>query len=197
LVRLSNEEFKFVFCNGKTRRNTYEDAFIYSRTKELCPKAMANVYQIANEAGMQPKNFCKIRNGCFVDDVDLPILIVTNPNSNGKGLNKNQSPSPSTTPGALHGILASTKISQLSGVDSVVATNVEPIMLKRVRAAEELDLRARFRDEMSNSKSMKLQWSFEVSDFLEKPHLHFELTASMRQTVDWPEEIVNGAASRR
>jgi hypothetical protein len=188
----SNEEFKFVFYNGKTRQNTYEGAFIYSRTKELGPKAMAKVYQIADEAGMQPKNFCKIRNGCFADDVDLPTS-TTNP-SNGKGLNKNQSPS--TTPGVFRGILASTKISELLGVDSVAAANVEPMMLKRVRAAEELDIRARFQDEMNNIKSMKRQWWFEVGDYLENPHRHFELMDSMRQTVDWPEDIVNGASTR-
>ena len=45
-------EFKFVYYNGKTRQNTYEGAFIYSRTEELSPTSMKKVYQIAQDAGI-------------------------------------------------------------------------------------------------------------------------------------------------
>ena len=43
-------EFKFVYYNGKTRQNTYEGAFVYSRTKELSPESMKKVYKIAKDA---------------------------------------------------------------------------------------------------------------------------------------------------
>jgi len=61
-------DFKFVFYNGKTRQNTYEGAFVYSRSRELDPSAMKKVYKIASDAGMNPDQFCKIRNGCFENE---------------------------------------------------------------------------------------------------------------------------------
>jgi len=62
-------EFKFIYYNGKTRQNTYDGAFVYSRTKELDAEAMTKVYKIAADAGMNPDQFCKIRNGCFEDSL--------------------------------------------------------------------------------------------------------------------------------
>ena len=47
----ADEEFKFVYYNGKTRQNTYEGAFVYSRSKTLEPESMKKVYQIAKNAG--------------------------------------------------------------------------------------------------------------------------------------------------
>ena len=108
------DEFKFIYYNGKTRQNTYEGAFVYSRTKELSTDNMAKVYAIADAAGLQPDNFCKIQNGCFKD------------------------PSPSNTKregadyGQFRGILASTKVSQFFGVQPVVAEGDAPV-LKRVQ----------------------------------------------------------------
>ncbi|MFN9983897.1 MAG: hypothetical protein ACK53Y_28480, partial [bacterium] len=60
-------EFKFIYYNGKTRQNTYDGAFVYSRTKELDIESMQKVYRIASDAGMNPDQFCKIRNGCFLE----------------------------------------------------------------------------------------------------------------------------------
>ena len=60
-------EFKFIYYNGKTRQNTYEGAFVYSRARTLEPESMAKVYSIAKEAGMNPDQFCRIRNGCFAN----------------------------------------------------------------------------------------------------------------------------------
>merc|ERR1712176_1006226 len=68
------DEFKFVYYNGKTRQNTYEGAFVYSRTKELSPSSMKKVYKIASKAEMNPDQFCKIRNGCFKDPTPEPGL---------------------------------------------------------------------------------------------------------------------------
>lgn len=94
-------EFKFVYYNGKTRQNTYEGAFVYSRTKELSPSAMMKVYKIASDAGLNPDNFCKIQNGCF----------------------KELSPERSGSDYPFRGILASTRISQFLGVQPVSAEN--------------------------------------------------------------------------
>lgn len=92
-------EFKFVYYNGKTRQNTYSGAFVYSRSRALAPESMAHVYSIAQAAGMNPDQFCKIRNGCFTDETVV-------------------------RPSALRGILASTKISQFLGVEPVAAEGV-------------------------------------------------------------------------
>jgi len=105
-------EFKFIYYNGKTRQNRYDGAFVYSRTKELDLESMKKVYQIAADAGMKPDQFCKIRNGCFVDE------------QRGDNL-----------PEPLRGILASTKVSQLLGVYSVAAE--EGKLMESIRSAQQ------------------------------------------------------------
>jgi lipocalin len=147
-------EFKFVYYNGKTRQNTYDGAFVYSRTKELGPEAMQKVYKIASEAGMNPDQFCKIRNGCFKDEGELGTP--TNP---------------------FRGILASTKISQLLGVEPVAA---EGVLKSTQTATAKLG-----NDEVSSKRS----WWYEVGDYLEDPARHFKAMDSLRITMDWPEDV--------
>jgi len=101
------EEFKFIYYNGKTRQNTYNGAFIYSRTKEMSPANLEKVYSIAENAGLKPQNFCKIQNGCFDD-------------SPSGRINKQGADYP------FRGILASTKVSQFFGVQPVVAEGGDP-----------------------------------------------------------------------
>jgi lipocalin len=151
-------EFKFIYYNGKTRQNTYEGAFVYSRSKELPQASMAKVYQIARDAGMNPNNFCKIRNGCFKEDE----TIVKQPES---GLGSPSNP--------FRGILASTKISQLLGVEPVAAEGY----LKKSTISQQYpsgDGRA---------------WWFEVGDYLENPHRHFKAMDSLRTTMEWPQDV--------
>jgi hypothetical protein len=148
-------EFKFIYYNGKTRQNTYEGAFVYSRTRELPTESMAKVYKIAEEAGMNPDQFCKIRNGCFREQT-----IVKQPES---GLGSPSNP--------FRGILASTKISQLLGVEAVAA---EPFLLKDIRQPLQVE---------------KRPWWFEVGDYLENPHRHFRAMDSLRLAMEWPEDI--------
>lgn len=136
-------EFKFVYYNGKTRQNTYEGAFVYSRTKELGPDAMNKVHQIASNADMNPDQFCKIRNGCFTGGESLGTK--TNP---------------------FRGIIASTKISQLLGVEPVAAETATKI--EHIRPPE-----------------AKRHWWQEAGDYLEDPHQHFRAMDSLRETVDW------------
>ena len=150
-------EFKFVYYNGKTRQNTYEGAFVYSRSRELPPESMAKVYQIAMDAGMNPDNFCKIRNGCFSDGP-----IVKEPET---GLGSPSNP--------FRGILASTKISQLLGVEPVAA---EGYVTKSTGNQQYPD---------GNGRA----WWYEVGDYLENPHRHFKAMDSLRTTMDWPEDV--------
>jgi len=133
-------EFKFIYYNGKTRQNTYDGAFVYSRTKDLGPEAMKKVHKIASDANMNPDQFCKIRNGCFKEE---EILEKSNP---------------------FRGIIASTKVSQLLGVEPVAAeSKFDDIVIPEV----------------------KRPWWQEVGDYFEDPHQHFRAMDSLRQTMDW------------
>lgn len=154
------QEFKFVYYNGKTRQNTYDGAFVYSRTKELDMTSMKKVYKIASDAGMNPDQFCKIRNGCFKDEVE-----------------DSAASSPSKP---FRGILASTKISEILGVEPVAAEGV----LSSTRSAT---------DKLRNSGAATTdrKWWNEVGDYLENPHRHFEVMDSLRDVMIWPEEVRN------
>lgn len=134
-------EFKFIYYNGKTRQNTYDGAFVYSRTKELGPEAMKKVHKIATDANMNPDQFCKIRNGCFKDEEIME-----------------------TKPNPFRGIIASTKVSELLGVEPVAAeSKFEDMIVPEV----------------------KRHWWQEVGDYLEDPHQHFRAMDSLRETMDW------------
>jgi len=160
-------EFKFIYYNGKTRQNTYEGAFVYSRTRELDPTSMKKVYQIASDAGMNPDQFCKIRNGCFASDT-----------ANAQQNDNNGAP---TNP-LFRKIMASTRISQLLGVEPVSA---EPSsLLQRSGVSKTLttpDI---------NKNGPKRHWWYEVGDYLEDPHRHFKAMDSLRLNVDWPDNVI-------
>ena len=153
-----------MYYNGKTRQNTYEGAFVYSRTKELGPEAMKKVYKIAEDAGMNPDNFCKIRNGCFRDE-DLT------PKKNGQD-------------DPFRSIIASTKISELLGVEPVAAENT---LLRR----DELRAMSVSTPKQNIMPSSDRAWWYEVGDYLENPHRHFDLMDSLRVTMDWPDYVKN------
>jgi len=156
-------EFKFIFYNGKTRQNTYEGAFVYSRTKELSPESMKKVYQIAKDAGMNPDQFCRIRNGCFAED---PVM-----KERDSGLGSPSNP--------FRGILASTKVSQLLGVEPVAA---EPATKRIMPTAKELN--------PSKTEAPRPWWN-EVGDYLENPHRHFQTMDDLRVPMNWPEDVKN------
>jgi VDE lipocalin domain len=154
-------EFKFVYYNGKTRQNTYEGAFIYSRTRELDPVSMKKVYKIAKDAGMNPDNFCSIRNGCFKDEDDAAQRMKTND--------------------PFRGFLASTKVSEFLGVEPVAARDT-------VRGASTATA------EVLNPEKPKVEkraWYYEVGDYLENPHRHFQTMKDLRVDMQWPEEVRN------
>lgn len=153
-----DQEFKFVFYNGKTRQNTYDGAFVYSRSKDLSPESMKKVYKIAKDAGMNPDQFCRIRNGCFRDDT-----VVKEPES---GLGSPNNP--------FRGILASTKVSQLLGVEPVAARDM---VSPRKEVTPLVD------------PSAKRAWWYNVGDYLEDPHRHFQTMDDLRVTMDWPEDV--------
>lgn len=162
------DEFKFVYYNGKTRQNTYDGAFVYSRTRSLSPSAMEKVYKIASDANMNPDQFCKINNGCF-DKTQKTLPAVER-----KGLGSPSNP--------FTGILASTKISEFLGVESVAAESVN--IIPRNTIVNDY-LNPSGDDATVNSRP----WWKEVGDYLEDPHRHFALMDSLRKDMDWPEYV--------
>jgi VDE lipocalin domain len=181
------EEFKFIYYNGKTRQNTYNGAFVYSRTKELSPESLKKVYQIAKEAGMEPKQFCRIQNGCFDDhgnkasplfvDETMPSL----PNSN--------SPFAPNIP--FRGILASTKISELLGVEPVAARDTIQTGADYYPTSPLLNPQDALPSRQEASSQPERAWWYEVGDYLENPHRHFAAMDKLRITMDWPEDVDN------
>ena len=142
------EEFKFVYYNGKTRQNTYDGAFVYSRTKSLSPENMKKVYKIAEGAGLNPEGFCNIKNGCFNDE----------PASQGR----------------LKGLIASTKVSELLGVKPVFGEG------------SLLELNS---GNPSDENSADRKWRYQLGDYFENPHRHFQLIDSLRTTIEWPKDV--------
>ena len=155
-------EFKFIYYNGKTRQNTYEGAFVYSRSRALEPESMKKVYGIAKEAGMNPDQFCRIRNGCFEGAEE---------GSQGGALNSN-SPRNSNADIPFRGFMASTKVSELLGVEAVSA-----------RDYIGNDANVVTQDLQPKPKSASRQWWYEVGDYLENPRRHFDYMDSLRQNI--------------
>jgi hypothetical protein len=164
-------EFKFVYYNGKTRQNTYEGAFVYSRSKVLEPESMKKVYDIAQKAGMNPNQFCRIRNGCFDKDGSNAVVVPDFPTSPATPNNA-----------AFRGIMASTKVSELLGVEAV-------------SARDDLGGRETSRALQPPASSGNRPWWYEVGDYLENPHRHFETMYNLRQTMEWPEEFTKGTTT--
>lgn len=148
-----------MYYNGKTRQNTYNGAFVYSRSKELPQESMKKVYKIAQDAGMNPQQFCRIRNGCFQDETVV---------NDREGLGSPTNP--------FRGILASTKISELLGVEPVAARDT----VKRTAQTAKILL---------PKLEGKRPWYKEVGDYLENPHRHFQAMDDLRLTMEWPDEV--------
>mmetsp|Transcript_47039 Transcript_47039/g.114783 ORF Transcript_47039/g.114783 Transcript_47039/m.114783 type:complete len:588 (+) Transcript_47039:411-2174(+) len=173
-------EFKFIYYNGKTRQNTYDGAFVYSRSRSLEPESMTKVYSIAKEAGMNPDQFCKIRNGCFENEGPGKLAFPSGENSKSNPgyeiLNDEER--------VLRGILASTKVSELLGVESVSAE----IDVSKMETSEELTPIMTSKMDGSASASSR-PWWFEVGDYLENPRRHFEVMDTLRKPMEWPESV--------
>jgi VDE lipocalin domain len=171
-------EFKFIYYNGKTRQNTYEGAFVYSRSRTLEPESMAKVYAIAKEAGMNPDQFCRIRNGCFSNGASAAPEPLFAPSNN---INNNKGPSNGNNEEVFRGIIASTKVSELLGVEAVSAREEGVSKLSTSVDLQPLQQR--------QATAGSRPWWYEVGDYFERPHRHFEVMQSLRKDMDWPESV--------
>ncbi len=136
---------------------------------------MEKVYQIAKDAGMNPDQFCKIQNNCFENE-DAPGS--RNGLSSPAYVEREGLGSP-TNP--FRGILASTRVSEILGVESVAAESIIPQTI----ADDYLKSQSSLQQPVSNNRP----WWKEVGDYLEDPRRHFRLMDSLRTDMDWPEYI--------
>lgn len=178
----ANDEFKFIYYNGKTRQNTYDGAFVYSRSRTLSPASMEKVYKIAKDAGMNPDQFCKIHNGCFESPGG------SSGNSDDTTTTKSEigAEPRGQENGVFRGILASTKVSEILGVESVAAETVTP---KMTIARELLVGGGPSPTTMVTTTRNNRPWWKEMGDYLEDPRRHFRLMDSLREDMDWPDYI--------
>jgi VDE lipocalin domain len=164
----ADEEFKFVYYNGKTRQNTYDGAFVYARTQHLSPASMEKVYRIAESAGLNPNQFCQVQN-VGIDDVvidnDQPFL-------------DNPAP-PQQQTDFWRGLLASTRVSELLGVEPVAARDtVDSVSASRPQQNQPTQ----------QQQQQQRAWWYEAGDYLENPHRHFQAMEQLRVLVEWPQQ---------
>jgi len=142
---------------------------------------MEKVYQIAKEAGMNPDQFCKIQNNCFENDASSSDgstsgLLSTPAYVEREGLGSPTNP--------FRGILASTRVSEMLGVESVAAESIIPQTI-----ANDYLKQQQLSKQPSSLSSSSRPWWKEVGDYLEDPRRHFRLMDSLRTDMDWPEYI--------
>jgi len=76
------------------------------------------------------------------------------------------------------GILASTRVSQLLGVEPVAARDT---IRRTAPTAKEL--------QPAQQQEQQRHWWYEVGDYLENPHRHFQAMDDLRIRMDWPEDV--------
>lgn len=60
-------DMKLIFYTGHTLQGSYKGAFVYSRSPELSSTALATAKELISNAGMNPNDFCIVRNQCFLN----------------------------------------------------------------------------------------------------------------------------------
>ena len=76
--------------------------------------------------------------------------------------------------------MASTKVSELLGVESVSA---------RDSNVQGLSTSQQLQPELKAPDSSSRPWWYEVADYLENPHRHFEVMDSLRKPMEWPDNV--------
>lgn len=145
---------------------------------------MEKVYNIAKDAGMNPDQFCKIHNGCFESPGGSSDSDDTTNTKNEIGSEPRGQEN-----GVFRGILASTKVSEILGVESVAAETVTPQMtIARELLVGDDASSPSSTTTMVTTRSNRPWWK-EMGDYLEDPRRHFRLMDSLREDMDWPAYI--------
>ena len=157
---------------------------MYSRTRTLSPSSMEKVYKIAKDAGMNPDQFCKIQNSCFEGGGDNGGDASSSSSSQQRPayVEREGLGSPSNP---FRGILASTKVSEILGVESVAAESIIPTTI----SSDYLQQPSSSVSAVARSGNSNRPWWKNVEDYIEDPRRHFRLMESLRTDMDWPEYI--------
>lgn len=122
---------------------------------------MKKIYAIAQTADMDPDQFCKVQNQCFED---APVETTRTTTNDGI---------------SFRGLIASTRISELLGVEPVAARDTIDSLLPTLVA----------KPEVTTTSTHKRAWWYDVGDYLENPHRHFAAMSSLRVPVEWPKDV--------
>ena len=75
VARSSKPDLKLIYYTGHTLQGSYKGAFVYSKSVELTPEVLATAKELISNAGLNPNEFCIVRNQCFLDEKpDSPNL---------------------------------------------------------------------------------------------------------------------------
>lgn len=66
------DELKLIFYTGHTLQGSYKGAFVYSTAPSMTPQTMRAASRLIFKSGLNPNDFCVIRNTCFVKDDATP-----------------------------------------------------------------------------------------------------------------------------
>jgi hypothetical protein len=66
------DELKLVFYTGHTLQGSYKGAFVYSTSPNMSQQSMRAATRLIYRSGLNPNDFCVIRNTCFVKDDSIP-----------------------------------------------------------------------------------------------------------------------------
>eukprot|EP00599_Poterioochromonas_sp_BG-1_P003521 CAMPEP_0173143820 /NCGR_PEP_ID=MMETSP1105-20130129/6885_1 /TAXON_ID=2985 /ORGANISM="Ochromonas sp., Strain BG-1" /LENGTH=451 /DNA_ID=CAMNT_0014057423 /DNA_START=522 /DNA_END=1873 /DNA_ORIENTATION=+ len=72
-------ELKLIYYTGHTLQGSYKGAFLYSRTKEMTPGLMTAAREVISAAGLNPNDFCMIRNQCFLTNEKNQEIMAKDP----------------------------------------------------------------------------------------------------------------------
>eukprot|EP00607_Mallomonas_marina_P008373 CAMPEP_0182424426 /NCGR_PEP_ID=MMETSP1167-20130531/10640_1 /TAXON_ID=2988 /ORGANISM="Mallomonas Sp, Strain CCMP3275" /LENGTH=268 /DNA_ID=CAMNT_0024604241 /DNA_START=743 /DNA_END=1552 /DNA_ORIENTATION=+ len=64
-------DLKLVFYTGHTLQGNYKGAFLYSRSPNTTPKVLNAARAVIRKSGLNPDDFCLVRNTCFLQDKDI------------------------------------------------------------------------------------------------------------------------------
>jgi hypothetical protein len=74
---------KLIFYTGHTLQGSYKGAFLYSREPNLTPEMMVSARAIISNAGLNPNDFCVVRNQCFLTKDEGAQKVQSYPRKNG------------------------------------------------------------------------------------------------------------------
>ena len=62
------DELKLIFYTGHTLQGSYKGAFVYSTSPTLSPEGARAAARLIYRSGLNPNDFCMVRNTCFVKE---------------------------------------------------------------------------------------------------------------------------------